>query len=112
MALSRISIRIFIGDHFGVAHQHGVNHAKASGPQCPTCLGDINDAISNVGNLGFGRTVRQTYVGLDSAFGEITLGQIWILRTDAHTMRQVGDTLGRAITSNGYDNLDGIGRRL
>ena len=97
-----------VGDDLGEAREDGVDDAQAGGAQRPAGLGDVDDAVGDVGHLGLTGAVGQADVGGDAACGEVAAGQLGVLRRHAHALWEVLDTLGRGIAGDGDDDADGV----
>ena len=105
VGLGRIGVGGGVGHQLGVGGQHRVDDAQAGGADGPPGLGDVHDAVDDVGHLGLGGAVGQRDVGLDAPIGEEALGQTGVLARDPHALRQVLDALPGSVVGHGHDDL-------
>ena len=89
--LAGIGVGRRVGDQLGVATQDGVDDLQPGGPQRPAGLGDVDDAVDDVGHLRLGGAVGQPDVGLDAALGEVAAGQLGVLGRHPQPCGQVRD---------------------
>ena len=54
-------------------------------PQGPPGLGDLDDAVGDVGDLGLARAVPEAHVGLDTLVGEVPSGRAAGYSVDTRT---------------------------
>ena len=71
MPFGGILVGVAVGDDLGVADEDGVDDPQAGGLQRPARLGDLDDTVGDVRDLGLARPVRQADVGLDAELGEV-----------------------------------------
>ena len=83
---------------------------QARGPQRPAGLGELDDAVGDVGHLRLGRAVREADVGVDAVLLEEPAGQLGVLGGDAHALRQVLDRLDRRVGGDRDDDADRAAR--
>ena len=86
--------------------------AQPGGAERPAGLGDLDDAVGDVGDLGLGGAVGQAHVGVDALGGEVPLGELRVLAGDAHALRQILDSLHRRVGGHGSDDQDRVRRGL
>ena len=110
--LGRVGPRLFVGDELGVAGEDGVDDAQTGGLECTAGFGDVDDAVGDVGNLGFTRTVGQPHVGLDALLREEALGHLGVFAGDTNAVGQVFNALCGRITVDGHDDAHGVGGGL
>ena len=70
--------------------------SQAGGPQRAAGLGDLDDRVGDLGDLGLGRAVRERDVGVDAVLLEEAPGQLRVLGVHAHAGRA-----GRSTDSTG-----------
>ena len=86
---------------------------RPGGPQRPAGLGDVDDAVGDVGDLGLAGAVGQPDVGLDALGREVAAGSSSGYSVDTRTpCGQVLDPLDAAVAGDRHDDLDRVGRRL
>ncbi len=108
LALLRVGERRRVGDDLGVAGQDRVDHLQPGGPQRTAGLGDLDDAVGDVGDLRLGRPVRQAHVGVDAMIGEEPLGELGVLGLDAHAVREVLDRVAGLSPATATTSLIGL----
>ena len=73
--LCGIVVRRAVGDHLGVAGEDRVDDPQTGGAQRPAGLGDVDDAVGDVGDLRLAGAVRQPDVGVDALRREEAAGR-------------------------------------
>ena len=77
---------------------------RPGGAQRPAGLGDVDDAVDDVGHLRLGGAVAEADVGVDALLLEEAPGQLGVLARHPHALGQVldprrpGESLGTATT--------------
>ncbi len=68
-----------VGDELGARNEQGLDDLETGGPERPARLGDLDDAVRDLGDLGLGRAVGEDDVGEHAVLLEEPPGELGIL---------------------------------
>ena len=86
--------------------------AQAGGAQRAAGLGELDDGVGDLGDLGFGRAVRERDLGLHAVLLEEPARELGVLGVHAHAVGEVLDRLPRLIAADGEHDAGRAGGRL
>ena len=110
--LGRVGVARRVGDGFGPTGEDRVDDPQPGRAQGATGLGDVDDAVGDVGDLRLAGAVRQADVGGDALRFEEALRQRRVLRRHSHTLRELLDPFDIGVAGDRDDDADGVARLL
>ena len=92
--------------------EHGVDDPQAGGPQGPPRLGDLNDGVGDLRDLGLGGTVRQADFGLDAVGRQEAPGETRVLGDTRTPAGSSATRPRRGVLAHRQDHPDRTGAGL
>ena len=100
MTLHWIGVGVLVDDDFGIAGEHRVDDAQASGAQRAAGFGDVDYAVGDVGNLGLAGAVREPDVGFDALFCEVATGEFGVFGAHPQPLGKLVNCVSGRIASH------------